>query len=93
MHAIQEVFVKKSENESPSPVPMMIFGGSPHIVAEPPKFAQNTSDRIIGTGSKCNSFASSIVTAARNKITVILSMNIDKTAAMTINVTNNGIGL
>ena len=46
------------------------------MVAEPPRFAQNTSARIMGTGLNSNVFASSIVTAARNKITVILSMNI-----------------
>lgn len=45
----------------------MMLGGSPHIVAEPPRFAQNISDKIIGTGLNLSSFASSTVTAARNK--------------------------
>lgn len=48
--AIRPVFVIKSANEYPSDVPIMILGGSPHIVAEPPRFAQKISDRIIGTG-------------------------------------------
>ena len=72
---------------------MMMFGGSPHIVAEPPRFAQNISDRIIGTGLSLRSFESSTVTAARNRITVILSMNIESTDAMIMNVMNRGIGL
>ena len=54
---------------------MMIFGGSPHMVAEPPRLAQNTSVRIMGIGSKCNRRDSSMVTAARKRMTVMLSMN------------------
>ena len=72
---------------------MIIFGGSPHIVAEPPKFAQKTSDNIIGTGLKLSNLESSTVTAAKNKITVILSMNIERIADTIINVINNGIFL
>lgn len=41
-----------------------MLGGSPHIVAEPPRFAQKIS--------------------AKNKITVILSINISKIADMII---------
>ena len=70
-----------------------MFGGSPHIVAEPPRFAQNISESIIGTGLNLRSCASSIVTAARNMITVILSMNIESTADITMNVMNIGIVL
>lgn len=70
---------------------MIMLGGSPHIVAEPPRFAQNISDRIIGTGLNFNSCDSSIVTAARNKMTVMLSMNIASTVDRTMNVTNSGI--
>ena len=70
---------------------MIMFGGSPHIVAEPPRLAQNISDKIIGTGLNFNNCDSSIVTAARNKITVILSMNIASTVDKTINVINSGI--
>ena len=64
----------------------MIFGGSPHIVALPPRLAQNISDNIIGMGLNLRSCASSTVTAARNMITVILSINIESTAAIIVNV-------
>ena len=65
---------------------MMMFGGSPHIVALPPRLAQNTSDRIIGTGLNFKSCDNSTVTAARNRITVMLSMNIASTKDRTIKV-------
>ena len=45
-------------------------------MAEPPRFAQKTSVKIIGIGSNSKVFASSTVTAAKNKMTVMLSMNI-----------------
>ena len=38
----------------PSDVPIIIFGGSPHIVAEPPRFAQNISAKVIGIGLNFN---------------------------------------
>ena len=63
---------------------MIMFGGSPLIVAEPPRFAQKISDKIIGSGLNFNKVESSIVTVARNKITVILSMNIAKIADIII---------
>ena len=71
----------------------MIFGGSPHIVAEPPRFAQKISDKIIGTGLNFSNLPSSIVTAARNKITVILSINIARNADISIKDINNATGL
>ncbi len=83
----------KSVNEYPNDVPIMIFGGSPHIVAEPPRFAQKISDKIMGIGSNFSVCANSTVTAARNKITVILSMNMASTADIIINDRNIGIGL
>ncbi len=70
-----------------------MFGGSPHIVAEPPRFAQKISDRIIGTGLNFSSFASSTVTAARKRITVMLSINIARMDDIIINATNSGTGL
>ena len=70
-----------------------MFGGSPHMVAAPPRFAQNISDKIMGMGLNFNNFASSNVTAAKNKITVMLSMNIASTADKIINVIKSGIGL
>ena len=69
---------------------MIIFGGSPHIVAEPPRFAQNTSAKIIGTGLNFNNCESSTVTAARKRITVILSINIANTDDIIMNVIKIG---
>ena len=63
------------------------------MVADPPRFAQKISDRIIGTGSNFKSFASSIVTAAKNRMTVMLSINIARNADISIKVTNKGMGL
>ena len=59
------------------------------MVAEPPRFAQNTSESIMGIGLNFRSCASSTVTAARNRITVILSMNIESIADISMNVTNS----
>ncbi len=78
---------------NPSDVPIIIFGGSPHMVAEPPIFAQKISAIIIGTGSNLRIFASSEVTAARKRITVILSMNMESTALIAIKVARIGIVL
>ena len=89
--AISPVCVINVENEKLSDVPIIILGGSPHIVAEPPRLAQNISDKIIGTGLNFNSLASSIDTAARNNITVILSINIANPKDITINVINNAL--
>ena len=77
----------KSENEYPREVPMIMFGGSPHIVALPPKLAQKISAIITGIGLNLSVLASLIVTAARNKITVMESMNIARTDDKTINAT------
>ena len=63
------------------------------MVAEPPRFAQKISARIIGTGLNLSSDASSTVTAARKRITVILSMNIAKIADITIKVIKSGMVL
>ena len=87
MPAIIPVFPIKSPNVYPSEVPMITFGGSPHIVAAPPRFAQKISAKIIGTGLNERSRPSSAVIAAKNKITVILSMNIDKKAERSMNAT------
>ena len=87
---IVPVFVRKSANESPSDVPIIMFGGSPHMVAAPPKFAQNISDIISGTGSNLSTLESSTVTAARNSTTVILSMNMASTPDMHIKHTRSG---
>ena len=72
---------------------MMMFGGSPHMVAEPPRFAQKISDKIIGVGLNFKSEESSIVTVAKKRMTVMLSINIDKTADISIKVIKIGITL
>ena len=58
------------------------------MVALPPKLAQKISAIITGIGLNLSVLASLIVTAARNKITVIESMNIARTDDKTINATN-----
>ena len=93
INAISPVLVRKSIKEYPKDVPMMIFGGSPHIVAEPPRFAQNISDRIMGIGLNFNICPSSTVTATKNNITVILSINMANTKDMIMNDKKIGITL
>ena len=88
--AITPVLPRKSKKLSPREVPMMMLGGSPHMVAEPPRLAQKISARIIGTGSKYSVLASSAVTAARNRITVMLSMNMARSADITIKQISSG---
>ena len=91
IRAIKPVLEINSPKVYPRDVPMIMLGGSPHIVAEPPRFAQKISDRIIGTGLHLSVCASSSVTAAKNRMTVILSMNIASTKDISINVINTGI--
>ena len=93
IRATSPVFLKKSPKVYPRDVPIIILGGSPHIVDEPPRFAQKISARMTGTGSKSSIRASSSVTAARNRMTVILSINIDSTADKTMNDMRMGTGL
>ena len=69
---------------------MMMLGGSPHMVAAPPRLAQKTSDRIIGTGSKHRICASSSVTVARNSTTVMLSMNMARNEDMAMKHSSSG---
>ena len=88
---MRPVFLIKSIKVKPKEVPMMMFGGSPHMVAEPPRFAQKISERIMGTGLNFRSLESSMVTAARNRITVMLSINIASTKDNTIKVTKIGM--
>ena len=71
----------------------MILGGSPHIVAEPPRLAQNTSASITGIGEKPSNPASSTVTDARKRITVMESINIASTKDITIKVIKIGTAL
>ena len=69
---------------------MIMFGGSPQTVAVPPRLEQKTSAKIIGTGLNFNNCESSTVTAARNRITVILAMNIERNADRIIKVIRIG---
>ena len=69
---------------------MMMFGGSPHIVAAPPRLAQKISERIIGTGSNFIVWASSSVTVARKRTTVMLSMNIARKDESVMKHTSSG---
>ena len=69
---------------------MMMFGGSPHIVAAPPRFAQKISRQDHRHGVDFIVCASSSVTVARNSTTVMLSMNIDKNAESDIKQMSSG---
>ena len=69
---------------------MMMFGGSPHMVAAPPRFAQKISERIIGTGSNFIVCASSSVTVARKRMTVMLSINMESTAERHMKLMSSG---
>ena len=69
---------------------MIMLGGSPHMVAEPPRLAQKTSDRIIGTGSNFIVCANSSVTVARKSTTVMLSINMESSAESVIKQTSSG---
>ena len=62
------------------------------MVALPPRLAQKTSASIMGTGLILRSLEISAVTAARNMITVMESMNILSTALSIIKITKMGAG-
>ena len=91
--ASNPVFSTKSANVYPRDVPIIILGGSPHIVAAPPRLAQNTSASITGIGEKPSKPASSTVTDARKRITVMESINIASTKDITIKVIKIGTDL
>ena len=71
---------------------MMMLGGSPHMVAEPPRLAQKTSARMAGTGSNFRSCPSSMVTVERKRMTVMLSMNMERAAESSMKVRKIGKG-
>ena len=91
--AATPVLVRKSVNVYPRDVPMIMLGGSPHMVAEPPRLAQNISAIITGTGLKFTISLSSTVTAARKRITVMLSINMDSTPDTSMKAMRIGTGL
>ena len=72
---------------------MMIFGGSPDMVAEPPRLAAKTWEMMKGTGSNFSRWARRTLATARKRMTVILSMNMDRKADRIMNATNRGAGL
>ena len=86
------VFCKKSPKVRPRAVPMMMLGGSPLMVAAPPRFAVKISAMMSGTGSNFSSRASWTLATARNRMTVMLSMNMDSTADKIIKQTSSGTG-
>ena len=60
--------------------PIMMFGGSPIIVAAPPIFENNTSEIKIGIGFKSRTCAILMVTGVRRSIVVTLSKTAERTA-------------
>ena len=71
------------------PEPIIIFGGSPIIVAAPPMLENKTSAMSIGTGCKSNTFANCIVTGVSSNTVVTLSKNADSTAVTIHKITTN----
>ena len=65
---------------------MMMLGGSPLMVAAPPRLAAKISPMIMGTGSNRRKCARRAVATTRNKTTVMLSTNMDSSAASTISI-------
>ena len=63
-----------------NPEPIMIFGGSPIIVAAPPIFENKTSAMRIGMGCKSKTLANCIVTGVSRSTVVTLSKNAESTA-------------
>lgn len=61
--------------EAEKPLTMSTFGGSPIAVAVPPIFANITSATMIGNGSRSVTLHKLIVTGAKSKIVVTLSIN------------------
>ena len=71
----------------------MMLGGSPLIVAAPPTLEAKISAMIIGTGSNFSILASSMVTVARKRSTVMLSMNIARKPERSMKVSRMGTTL
>ena len=71
---------------------MMMLGGSPLMVAAPPRLAAKISPMIMGTGSNRRKCARRAVATTRNKTTVMLSTNMDSSAASTIKLSMRGMG-
>ena len=87
------VFRRKSPKDSPRAVPMMMLGGSPLMVAAPPRLAVKISAMIWGMGSNFSKWASRTLATARKRMTVMLSMNMDSPADRIMKHTSRGTGL
>ena len=72
---------------------MMMLGGSPLMVAAPPRLAVKISAIIRGMGSNFSKWARRTLATSRNRITVMLSMNMDSTADRIIKQIISGTGL
>ena len=62
------------------------------MVAAPPRLAEKISAMISGTGSNFKKWASRTVATTRNRTTVMLSTNMDSSAARTMKLSISGIG-
>ena len=86
------LFCKKSQKLRPRDVPRMMLGGSPVMVAAPPRLAAKISPMMRGTGSKRRYCASRTVAATRKRITVTLSTNMASSAARIIKLIKMAMG-
>ena len=91
--AMTPVLHRKSPKVRPRAVPMMMLGGSPLMVAEPPRLAVKISAIIKGMGSNLSRWARRTLATARKRITVMLSMNMDSTAERIMKQISRGTGL
>ena len=85
-------WTRKSLNDNPPRLAMMMLGGSPTRVAVPPMFDANTSASRYGTGGNANRWHSRIVTGATSNTVVTLSSSADATPVIRINRTISGNG-
>jgi len=83
---------KKSINESPAALPIMIFGGSPINVAVPPIFDAKISVIKNGSGFISNCFAIKKVTGIMRITVVTLSKNAEVTAVKIPRVKSTSFG-
>ncbi len=84
MMTIGAMWTRKSTNDSPARVPMMMFGGSPMSVEAPPMFDARISAMRYGIGEIPGRRATTIVTGAISMTIVTLSMIGEAIAVMSI---------
>jgi hypothetical protein len=85
MSTIGPMWTRKSLNDRPARLPMMMFGGSPINVAAPPMFDASTSAIRNGTGLTPSRSHTSNVTGATSSTVVTLSSIADATAVISVN--------